>query len=320
MSNAFIIRAGNVAKSYVDKNLDLKVDKVEGKGLSTNDYDNEAKMAVDNLGTASKCDIGTSFGNIPVVNSEGKIDSLLIPSLAITDTFTAENQEQMIVLNAQKGDICIRMDESKTYILQNDPAAEISNWVELKSPTDLVQSVNGKVGTVVLNYEDVGAVGDNPEIIGSTKCKITYDSKGLVTSGEDLTSADIPDISSIYETKSNKSDSFTESSSMAYASTKALVDGLSTKSEFKRYTALIPNSWAQGQNGEYTQEVEVAGILETDTPMIDLILSDDIENSKSQIEAWSCVSRITTNTNKIKVYCFENAPTMEFQVQIICIR
>lgn len=46
MSDAIIVRAGNVTKAYVDTNLDLKVDKVEGKGLSTNDYDNTAKEAV----------------------------------------------------------------------------------------------------------------------------------------------------------------------------------------------------------------------------------------------------------------------------------
>lgn len=320
MSEAIIVRAGNVTKGYVDANLNLKVDKVEGKGLSTNDYDNTAKEAVDSLGTASKCNTGTSEGNVPIINSEGKIDSSVLPSLAITDTFTAENQEQMINLNAQKGDICIRTDESKTYILQKEPATEISNWVELATPTDLVQSVNGKTGTVVLNHEDVGAVQANTAITGATKCKITYDSKGLVTAGEDLTSQDIPDISETYETKSNKSDSFTASSSETYASTKALVDGLNTKAEFKKFTATIGTSWVQGENNEYTQEITLEGILEADTPTIDLVLSDDISTARSQIEAWSCVSRITTSLGKIKIYCYDSSPTTEIPIQIICVR
>ena len=55
MSNAFIVRTGNVTKNYVDTNLNTKVDKEVGKGLSTNDYDNTAKAAVDALGTASTC-------------------------------------------------------------------------------------------------------------------------------------------------------------------------------------------------------------------------------------------------------------------------
>ena len=209
MSEAIIVRAGNATKSYVDTNLDLKVDKVKGKGkgLSTNDFDNTAKEAIENLGTAAKCDIGTNEGNVPVINSDGKLDTSILPQLAITDTFTAESGEHMLTLHAQKGDICIRTDEDKTYILQNEPATEFSNWLELATPTDSVQSVNGKTGAVTLNHEDIGAVKANTEITGATKCKITYDSTGLVTAGENLTSGDIPDLSETYETKSNKSDS-----------------------------------------------------------------------------------------------------------------
>lgn len=320
MSEAIIVRAGNVTKGYVDTSLDLKVDKIEGKGLSSNDYDDAAKEAVDSLGTASKCNTGVKEGNIPIINSEGKLDTAILPPISITDIFTVDNEEAMLSLNVQKGDICIRSDENKTYILQNEPATEVPNWIELKSPTDLVQSVNGKVGIVTLNHEDVGAVKANTEITGATKCKITYDTKGLVTSGEDLTSADIPDISETYETKSNKSDSFTASSTMTYASTKALVDGLATKSEFKRYTATIGTSWASGPSGGYTQELSIDGILETDTPTIDLILSDNIETAKSQIEAWSCISRITTSNGKVTVYCYDSSPTIEIPIQIICIR
>lgn len=183
-----------------------------------------------------------------------------------------------------------------------------------------MQSVNRKTGTVILNHENVGAVQANTKITGATKCKITYDSKGLVTLGEDLKASDIPDISETDETKSNKSDSFTESSSETYASTKALVDGLNTKAEFKKFTATIGTSWVQGENNEYTQEVTLDGILETDTPTIDLVLSDDISTARSQIEAWSCVSSITTSLGKIKIYCYDSSPTIKIPIQIICVR
>ena len=46
-----------------------------------------------------------------------------------------------------------------------------------------------------------GAVAANTAITGATKCKITYDSKGLVTSGANLSASDIPDISATYQTK-----------------------------------------------------------------------------------------------------------------------
>lgn len=67
-----------------------------------------------------------------------------------------------------------------------------------------MQSVNGKTGVVKLSHEDVRAVQANTEITAGTKCKVTYDLKILLTSGENLTADDIPDISAIYEMKSNR--------------------------------------------------------------------------------------------------------------------
>lgn len=320
MSNAIIVRAGNVTKNYVDTNLDNKVDKVSGKGLSTNDYDNAAKAAVDALGTASTCDTGTSQGNVPVLNSNGKLDTTILPSLAITDTFTAANESAMLALSAEKGDVCIRTDESKTYILQSEPASTLSNWTLLATPTDLVQSVNGKTGTVVLNSADVGAVQANSAITGATKCKITYDSKGLVTAGADLSVSDIPDISGTYEVISNKSDSYTQSSSTTYSSTKALVDGLSTKAEVQSYTTTITTTWTEGTSSVYSQTISVPGILSTDTPIIDVVLDNDPTTAQDQMDAWSYISRITANDNSITVYANGVAPTTAIPIQILCVR
>ena len=320
MSEAIIVKSGNVTKGYVDTSLNTKVDKVEGKGLSTNDYDNSAKSAVDALGTASTCDTGTSEGNVPVINANGKIDTSILPALAITDTFTAANESEMLALSAEKGDVCIRTDLSKTYILKQAPASTLANWAEIVSPADAVQSVNNKTGVVTLNYSDVGAVGANTAITGATKTKITYDSKGLVTSGEDLVASDIPDISATYETKSNKSDSYTVSSSTTYATSKALVDGLATKAEFVRFTATVTTSWTEESTGLYTQEITIEGISETDTPTIDLVLSYNVTTAKAQMDAWANISRVTTSTGKIKIYCYDNYPTVAIPIQIICIR
>lgn len=309
-----------MSQKAVTQELQNKVDKVEGKGLSTNDYDDTSKEAVDALGTASKCDTGINEGNVPIINLDGKLDSSILPSLSITDTFTAESQEQMLALNAQKGDICVRTDESKTYILQSEPATEIQNWMALATPTDTVQSVNQKTGIVTLNYEDVGAVQANSKILGETKCKITYDQKGLVLGGKDLLISDIPDLSEIYETKANKSDSYIASSDQTYASTKALVDGLITKAEIKKYYLNLDTLWEADSDGKYYKQIAIDGILETDTPIIDLILSDNAETAKAEIDAWSCVSKITTNNGSIKVYCYEEKPKTQIQAQILCIR
>ena len=55
--------------------------------------------------------------------------------------------------------------------------------------------VSGKLSTTLADYGITDAVQSNPDIIGATGTKITYDSKGLVVSSEALIEDDIPDIS-----------------------------------------------------------------------------------------------------------------------------
>lgn len=137
--------------------LGLKVDKVDGKGLSTNDYTTTDKNKLAGLGTASTKDTGTSSGNIPILDSNGKLASSTIPSVAITDTFIVASQAAMLALStADIGDIAIRTDESKTYILQAAPASTLANWKLLATPTDTVTSVAGRTGAVTLSKTDVG--------------------------------------------------------------------------------------------------------------------------------------------------------------------
>ena len=63
----------------------------------------------------------------------------------------------MLALSCQKGDICIRTDENKSYILSGDGASVLANWKWLRTPDCKVLSVNGKTGAVTLSAADVGA-------------------------------------------------------------------------------------------------------------------------------------------------------------------
>lgn len=63
----------------------------------------------------------------------------------------------------------------------------------------------GTSETLAVNPKQLATkVTANAAITGSTKCKITYDSKGLVTAGADLQTSDIPDISATYVTVASK--------------------------------------------------------------------------------------------------------------------
>ena len=107
------------------------------------------------LGTAATRNTGTTSGTIPVLDSQGKLPQTVIPSAFLVTTYVVDTLQQMTQLPASQGNICVVNDESQTYILQHEPASVLANWVELKSPTDAVSSVNGQVGVVVLASTDL---------------------------------------------------------------------------------------------------------------------------------------------------------------------
>lgn len=167
------IKAGEPLVDLNGGNLYIsKADKVasESMPLSNNDYleylnkpNTEAliKSKIDalGLGTASKKNTGTSSGNIPVLNSNGKLPDSVIPAVALTNTFTAASDAEMIKLSsADIGDICVRTDLSKTFILQKTPYSTLSNWLELRTPADKVTSVNGKTGAVNISLSELGGI------------------------------------------------------------------------------------------------------------------------------------------------------------------
>lgn len=103
----------------------------------------------------------------------GKITASQVPAIAITDTFTAASQSAMLALStAEKGDVCVRTDLNKSFILSADPYSTLGNWQELLTPTDAVQSVNGLTGTVVLGTMSSQA-SNNVNITGGSVTGIT---------------------------------------------------------------------------------------------------------------------------------------------------
>ena len=57
----------------------------------------------------------------------------------------------MLALTAQVGDVAVRTDVNKSFILTASPATTLGNWQELLTPTDAVLSVDGNTGAVSLS-------------------------------------------------------------------------------------------------------------------------------------------------------------------------
>lgn len=67
------------------------------------------------------------------LDSSGLLPTSQLPALAISDTFTVVSQAGMLALTAQAGDIAIRTDTGKTYILATNSPTTLGDWKEIIS-------------------------------------------------------------------------------------------------------------------------------------------------------------------------------------------
>lgn len=137
---------------------------------------------------------------VATLNSTGKLTATQLPDLSITDTFTAVNETEQIALTVQKGDVCVRSDENKSYILVNATNTSMLDWVELLSPTvtdtDSVPEgssnlyyTDARVDTRITGKEDaLGNPTTNGDILSSTTAGV----RSWVTNDGILTEAVVP--------------------------------------------------------------------------------------------------------------------------------
>lgn len=89
----------------------------------------------------------------------GLVPTSQIPALALTNVVTVASQAAMLALTSaqvQPGDVAVRSDGAGSFILTSTNPAILANWTLLDAPDDIVTSVNGQQGTVVLGASDVG--------------------------------------------------------------------------------------------------------------------------------------------------------------------
>ncbi|MEH3055499.1 MAG: glycosyl hydrolase family 28-related protein [Patulibacter minatonensis] len=102
-----------------------------------------AGQAID-ASTGQPIDVATLVG--------GKVQPGQLPSLAINDVFSVASQSAMLTLTAEVGDVAIRSDQSKSYMLAASPASTLANWKELKS-TDYSSAIAAKADQAALDAE-----------------------------------------------------------------------------------------------------------------------------------------------------------------------
>ena len=104
------------------------------------------------------------------LDADGLLPANRLPALSITTTQVVASQAAMLALTAQTGDVAVRTDLNKTFILTASPATTLANWQELLTPTDAVLSVDGQTGTVSLSstYATVANAANKLPLAGGT--------------------------------------------------------------------------------------------------------------------------------------------------------
>jgi hypothetical protein len=88
---------------------------------------------------------------IASLDSTGKIPTSELPAIAVATVYVVASQAAMLALPSDIGEIAIRTDVSKSFILSATPASTLANWKELLTPPDAVLSVDSQTGNVTLS-------------------------------------------------------------------------------------------------------------------------------------------------------------------------
>jgi hypothetical protein len=251
----------------------------------------EAKAYADSV-AADKADTGHNHD--VVYYTKGQIDSELteidlelsvIPQI-VTNTTTMQSQ---IDKAETKEDAVTKLNEAKTYA---DSAANTVKNDLLNGAGDAYDTLKELGDLINSNVDAIDAL----EAIAANKADKDHAHDNVYATKSELN-----------DHKNNKSN--------PHGVTPSQIGAAATK----LYTATIPTSgWSA--SAPYTLDVTVNGILDTDIPIVDIVLSDDATASKSISENWVKVGRITTSTNKITVYCYDEIPSVALPIQLKVVR
>jgi len=117
----------------------------------------------------------------------------------------------------------------------------------------------------------------------------------------------------------NALDSTETAKPLSAAQGKALKEQVDAKAATATISASLPASgWSA--SAPYTQTVTATGILATDTPLADVVLSDTPATAITQLEAYGYIGRMDAGSGQITATCYEDKPTVDLTVALKVVR
>lgn len=104
----------------------------------------------------------------------------------------------------------------------------------------------------------------------------------------------------------------------AHAETRAALDELGHVYHATLTATLDTDDWT-GTEAPFVQIQEVSGILATDAPIVDVVLSGDWEVDEARLEAWWYIYRIVTSNDSITAYA-RDKPDVALPLQLKVVR
>ena len=99
----------------------------------------------------------------------------------------------------------------------------------------------------------------------------------------------------------------------------SLEETVATKATVKHFTGtLLDDGWT-GTSAPFSQAITVSGILETDKPKVDVVVSSTYATAETEVEAWGYVYRIVTSQNGVTAYATEK-PEVSLNIQMEVVR
>lgn len=141
------INVDNVAKKT---ELDNKVDKITGKGLSTNDFTNDEK------------------NKLAGIEAEAQVN--VIETIEAGNNITVSKSDKKVTISATSGvDVAQTTGQSETAVMSQKAVTDAI----LSLSSNVVNSINGMQGVVEIGYSDVGAVSANLSIYPTSTADLT---------------------------------------------------------------------------------------------------------------------------------------------------
>lgn len=97
-------------------------------------------------------------------------------------------------------------------------------------------------------------------------------------------------------------------------------DYADTKATVSTYQAVLAADGWEGESAPYTQTVEVEGMLEEDSPIVDIVQSDLPAAAAEELKEWGYISRITAGEDSVTAVCYADRPTVDLNLQFKVVR